>query len=235
LAGGFSIAYALYTVAGPYWPNWLGRRVFLIVENAGGVPLWATAVVVLAAVPAAFQYGLWDSNVQERCRRLELLLLTGLTAIDYWQAAAAAAWRRGRGYFAAALLLWTALALARADGVTQLLLELAFGVLLWGLYFVLGFWAFSRGLQANNLGLGLTIGLPLLTYWLLQLGLKNLAALLPPGSVYLVAAWPLTSGWLLGAVVSGGLSLLIARRALAQCDRELRSWYDHNQGSVLMP
>ena len=63
----------------------------------GGIPVLATALVVLAAVPAAFQYGLWDSNTPDRCRRLELLLLTGLTARDYWEAAAAAAWRRGAG------------------------------------------------------------------------------------------------------------------------------------------
>ena len=105
LAGGFGVLYALYTVAGPLWPNWTGRRVFMIFDETGGVPVWATALVVLAAVPAAFQYGLWDSNLQERCRRLEVLLVTRLSAFDYWHAAAAAAWRRGRGYFAVALLL----------------------------------------------------------------------------------------------------------------------------------
>ena len=68
----------------------------------------ATALMLLATVPAAFQYGLWDSSAQDRCRRLELLLLTRLDARDYWEAAAAAAWRRGRGYFAVAVLLWAA-------------------------------------------------------------------------------------------------------------------------------
>jgi hypothetical protein len=234
LAAGFSIAYALYTVAGPSWPSWLGRRVFDIFEGAGGVPLWATAVVVLAAVPAAFQYGLWDSNPQERCRRLELLLLTRLTAIDYWRAAAAAAWRRGRGYFAAGVLLWTAQALTGAGGIAPGLAGVGAGVLLWGLYFALGFWAFSRGLQANNLGLGLTIGLPILTFGLWKLGRSELAALVPPGNVYFAAASSLTSLWLLGATASTLLTLWISRRSLAGCDRELRAWYDRNQGSVLM-
>ena len=78
----------------------------------GGVPGLATALVVLAAVPAAFQYGLWDSNTQDRCRRLELLLMTELGARDYWSAAAAAAWKRGRGYFFVALVLWLAGAIA---------------------------------------------------------------------------------------------------------------------------
>ena len=87
LAGGFGILYALYTIAGPNWPSWLGRRIFMIFDDAGGVAMWAAALVVLAAVPAAFQYGLWDSNTLDRCRRLELLLLSRLDGRDYWQAA----------------------------------------------------------------------------------------------------------------------------------------------------
>src|SRR5262249_59710006 len=98
LAGGFGLLYAAYTVAGPHWPPWMGRLVFIIVDQKmGGIPVLAAALVVLAAVPAAWQYGLWDSNAMDRCRRLELLLLTELEARDYWDAATAAAWRRGRG------------------------------------------------------------------------------------------------------------------------------------------
>ena len=93
LAGGFSILYAVYVVNRDQWPTWMGRQAFEIFDRMGGIPALATALVGLAAVPAAFQYGLWDSNRQDRCRRLELLLLTGLTARDYWEAATAAAWR----------------------------------------------------------------------------------------------------------------------------------------------
>ena len=42
-----------------------------------------------------------------------------------------------------------------------ILAALAAGVLLWCLYFALGFRAFSRGMQANGLGLVLTLVLPL--------------------------------------------------------------------------
>jgi hypothetical protein len=234
LAGGFSIAYALYTVAGPHWPSWLGRRVFTIFDDAGGVPLWATAVAVLAAVPAAFQYGLWDSNSQERCRRLELLLLTRLTGIDYWRAACAAAWKRGRGYFLAALLLWTAQAVSGPAGILAGVAAVATGVLLWGLYFALGFWAFSRGLQANHLGLGLTIGLPFLTYGLWQLGWSGAAALLPPGSVYFAAGAPPSLGWVLGALLTAFIALVAAHHSRSRCDLLLRTWYDRNQGSLVL-
>jgi hypothetical protein len=72
LAGGFGALYAFYIAAGEHWPAWMGRAVFEVFDRAGGVPIVATALMLLAAVPAAFQYGLWDASVQDRCRRLEL-------------------------------------------------------------------------------------------------------------------------------------------------------------------
>src|SRR5262249_55701775 len=141
----------------PYWPPWLGRMVFVFFEQkAGGIPGLATALVVLAAVPAAFGYGFWDSNTQERCRRLGLLLLTGLNGREYLMAAAAAAWRRGRGYFGVALVLWLAALAAGKATLLQLLAALTAAVTLWCLYFALGFRAFLRGRQANGLGMFLT-------------------------------------------------------------------------------
>jgi hypothetical protein len=57
LAGGFCVLYALYTVAGPQWPQWMGRSVFVLCDRLAGIEGLATALVLLAAVPAAFQYG----------------------------------------------------------------------------------------------------------------------------------------------------------------------------------
>ncbi len=98
LAGGFAALYAAYIVFQDVWPSWLGRQVFVVFDNMGGISALTTGLIVLAAVPAAYQYGLWDSNVPDRCRRLELLLLTGLDGPAYWQASARAAWHRGAGY-----------------------------------------------------------------------------------------------------------------------------------------
>jgi hypothetical protein len=241
LAGSFGCLFAFYIVADcplvhgltgkSLWPQWLSRKVFEIFEEKmGGVPGLATALVVLAAVPAAFQYGLWDSNTQDRCRRLELLLMTELSPSDYWSAAAAAAWRRGRGYFFVALILWMAGAIAGKITLAQMIVALASGVVLWGLYFTLGFRAFSRGLMANRLGMLLTVGLPLLTFILYKSNWQLLADVIPPGSVYAPVAGSAPIYWLAGPLIGGLIMLVLARFALARCDAELRLWYDRNHG-----
>jgi hypothetical protein len=230
LAGGVGLLYALYTVAGTSWPAWLGTQVFQIFDQWGGVPALATGLVLLAAVPAAFQYGLWDSSAQDRCRRLELLLLTRLDGRDFWEAAGAAAWRRGRGYFAVAVLLWAAGVASGQVGLAQALAAASAGVLLWALYFALGFRAFARGLQANGLGMGLTVGLPLLTLALHQAGWPLLAALLPPGGVHGAAAGELTPVAAVGLLLTGAAALVLGRLALTRCDRDLRHWYELHAG-----
>jgi hypothetical protein len=234
LAGGFGLLYALYTVAGSGWPPWLGREVFLIVDGAGGIPALCTALVLLAAVPAAFQYGLWDSSPQDRCRRLELLLLTQLRGHDYWNAAGAAAWRRGRAYFAVAVVLWVAAVVAGQMTVSQALTAAAAGVLLWGLYFALGFRAFARGVQANGLGALLTLGLPLAAWGLCRAGGPLLGALLPPGSVWSAAAAPSALAALPGPIATAGLALVVTRAGLARCDGDLRHWYALHHGRNVM-
>ena len=82
LAGGFCFLYSAFIIAGNHWPAWMGRLVFQIFDAWGGAPVVATAMCVLAAVPAAFQYGLWDSTITNRCKRLELLLLSELGRYD---------------------------------------------------------------------------------------------------------------------------------------------------------
>jgi hypothetical protein len=234
LAGGFGVLYALYTVAGPHWPDWLGKGVFVLCDRSGGIPAVATGLVLLASVPAAFQYGLWDSSAQDRCRRLELLLLTRLRAEDYWDAAAAAAWRRGWGYFAVAAILWGAALVAGKVSPTQAAAALAAGVLLWCLYFALGFRAFSRGMQANGLGLVLTLLLPLLTGLAERCQLVGLTPVLPPGSVYAAAVRMPGPLWCAGPVVMAALALVVGRIALARCEPELRQWYEKHHGRKVM-
>ena len=108
------------------------------------------------------------------------------------------------------------------------------GVLLWGLYFALGFRAFARGAQANGLGMVLTVGLPLAAYGLARLGWPLAGAWLPPGMVYRAGAGSPGLAWLVGPFLTAGLTLMVARRSLAQCDARLRQWYDQHCGSKVM-
>jgi len=233
LAGGFSLLYAAYTLAGSHWPTWLGRSVFQLVDRVAGLDGLTTALVVLAAVPAAFQYGLWDANAHDRCKRLELLLLTQLRGRDYWNAAAAAAWKRGRGYLAVAGVLWLAGLLSGAMSPGQVAAAMASAVLLWSLYFALGFRAFARGAQANGLGMVLTVALPLGALVLGRLGFSHLAALLPPGSVY-SAGQTHHLWWIAGAVIMATTTVSLARHSLRHCEDDLRRWYDQHHGQKVV-
>jgi hypothetical protein len=177
---------------------------------------------------------LWDSNAQDRCRRRELLLLTGLEGSDFWEAAAAAAWKRGRGYFFVAIILWAAAAYAGRMDVFQLAAVLAAGWLLWGLYFALGFRAFAHGMQANGLGVLLTLGLTALAIALNRVGGPALGGLVPPGSVFQAAARAPTPIWVVGPLLSGIGTLLLARHSLKHCDRDLRRWYELHHGQKVL-
>jgi hypothetical protein len=161
-----------------------------------------------------------------------LLLLTDLNAEDYWDAAAAAAWRRGRGYFVVAVILWIAGLVSGQLSPGQAVGAAAGGVLLWSLYFALGFRAFSRGLHSNGLGMLLTVGLPVLAYVLVRVGLPTLAALLPPGLVFAAGS----GSWLglIGPVLTAVCVLRVARHSLRHADADLRAWYDRHAGAKVM-
>lgn len=230
LAGGFSALYAAFIVAGDSWPPWMGRLVFQIFETWGGAPMVATAMVVMATVPAAFQYGLWDSTVPDRCRRLELLLLTELSGRDYWRASLASAWRRGRGYLGVAAMLWAALAVSGRVTWVQAGAAAVGGAAVWVFAFAVGFRAFCTGNQASGVASLLTLGMPLVLVALLRAGWETAAAFVPTAAAYLPLRDGLSLSWLAGLVLVAGASAALARRGLDRCDAELRAWYDANQG-----
>ena len=132
-----------------------------------------------------------------------------------------------------ALILWCSAVIAGRMQPVHLLMSLCAGVLLWGLYFALGFRAFSRGMQANGLGMVLTVALPLVVIGLYQLKLPLVACLLPPGSVF-SATQPFFLDWIAGPILIGGATLWITRQALKTCDGELRRWYDRHAGAKVM-
>ena len=230
LAGGFSLVYATYILAGDAWPPWMGRLVFDLFERWGGAPAVATAMVVLAGVPAAFQFGLWDTTVQDRCRRLELLLLTELSPDDYWRASLAASWKRGRGYLLAAAFLWFALGVSGKASPAETLASVAGGAVLWSFFFAVGFRGFSTGNQASGLASLLVLGAPLLLMAALKSGHRDLANLVPAGLVYLPFDGGLGPAWYASYLLYSAATVALTRYGLAHCDGSLRRWYDLNQG-----
>lgn len=232
LGGGFALLYAAYVAAGDHWPAWMGRLVFQLFETWGGAPAVATALVVMAAVPAAFQFGLWDPTVQDRCRRLELLLLTELSGRDYWHASLAAAWRRGRGYFVGPVALWLALGVSGRSEWREVAAAAAGGLALWGFSFAVGFRAFAAGTQTNGLASLMTLGLPVLVFLLLRLGLDAAANFVPTGLSYLPVrpGSGVTWAWSAGFALTVGATVALTRVGLARCDADLRRWYAANQG-----
>ena len=103
--------------------------------------------------------------------------------------------------------------LAGRLSVEQALAAAAGSVLLWALYFTLGFRAFSRGLHANGLGMLLTVGLPLLVLAADRLDWPGLAKALPPGMIYGAAADSGGVAAAVGAVIAAGVTIATARRA----------------------
>jgi hypothetical protein len=230
LAGGFCLLYAAFLVAGDRWPPWMGRAPFLIFESLGGAPMVATAMCILAAVPAVFQYGLWDPTVMDRCKRLELLLLTELSGRDYWHASLSAAWRRGRSYLVIAAILWVALvASGRAAWYDALAAALGAGAL-WAFSFAVGFRVFSTGRQAGGVAVVFTVGLPILLFALLRAKLDVLAAFVPTAACYLPVKSGVSLAWAGGFAMMVVAAWWLTRQGLRHCETELRRWYDANQG-----
>jgi hypothetical protein len=230
LAGGFCCAYTAYIVAGDAWPAWIGRGAFILFDRWGGPAMVATAMAVMAAVPAVYQYGLWDSSVQARCARLELLLLTDLSANDYAHAAFRAAWTRGRGYLLAAALLWIACALAGRITPLDALAAALGSLLLWAFAFAVGFRGFATGHQTNGIASLLTLGCPMILYALWAAGLPLLAALVPTGVAFLPMKTGISMEWLCGFTLTSSVTIWLGYQGLTHCDSNLRRWYDANQG-----
>jgi hypothetical protein len=206
----------------------MGRLVFQIVETWGGAPAVATGMAVMAAVPAAFQFGLWDPSAQDRCRRLELLLLTDLSGWDYWHAAWSAAWTRGRGYLFAAGVLWLALGLSQRNSWLEVLAAATGSLLMGLLYFAVGFRLFASAGQTNGVASLLTLGLPIGLVGLVRAGWHGAVPWLPPGLSYAPLAHGVTENWVLAVLATLGVTAWLTKQGLNRCEADLRSWYDAN-------
>jgi hypothetical protein len=233
LAAGATVLYSAYLMLGNHWPSWLGSGIFDVFESMGGVPGLATGLVLLAAVPAAYQFGLWESSAPERQKRLELFLLTDLSGLDYARASWSAAWSRGRGYFYSALLLLLAGLIAGRYSVPQFALAITAGVGLVFFYFAAGFRLLAKSQGGTSTGIVLTMLVPLLVWGLARSDWPVLAALLPPGQIFFAttnASVPAFSIALL-IIAIFGLSALLLWRACRDFDRDVREWFSSSIGN----
>jgi hypothetical protein len=130
--------------------------------------------------------------------------------------------------------LWFAGAWSGRFTVAQVLTAAAASVVLWAVYFVLGFRAFAAGRQANGLGSLLTIGVPLLTFALVRAGWPGLAAWTPPGMVYVALAGGAPVAACVAAFALGTAALAVAGPLRSHCVAGLRSWYDRYHGLKLI-
>ncbi|MGL6074528.1 MAG: hypothetical protein ACRC8S_10240 [Fimbriiglobus sp.] len=230
LAGGACLIYAAYIVAGDHWPAWMGRNVFTLFETWGGAPTIATAMVLMAGVPAIFQFGLWDASAQDRCRRLELLLLTDLSGRDYWHASLSTSWKRGRGYFVAAAFLWLALGISGRVPWVGVIAAVMASVVMWCFLFVVGFRSFAKGAQTSGLSSMLVLGMPLLLAGFLKLGWQQGASFLPTGLLYMPMVEGLSLAWFVAFAIFAAATWYLTKSGIANCEANLRAWYDKNQG-----
>ena len=80
----------------------------------------------------------------------------------------------------------------------------------------------------------LTLGLPLVAVVLIRANVPILSSLLPVAAVYSASTAPPDFLWLVGPLLTGCITLFVARRARRDCDRDLRAWFDRNQGIKLL-
>ncbi|MFO0937746.1 MAG: hypothetical protein U0798_14680 [Gemmataceae bacterium] len=230
LAGGVAILYAARILAGDSWPPQLGNLVFIIFEQWGGASGMATVLCVLGSVPAVFQYGLWDATPSDRCKRLELLLLSELDGRDYARAAFAASWVRGRGYFFAAAILWLALGISGNNSWLDVLGAYLGAIVLFALSFAVGFRSFTKGNQSNGIASLMTLGFPALLAIMVRFVGDGPASLLPHGWCYIPLRSGLSLWWLAGISVGAILAYGLIRTSLRNCVADLQTWYDQNHG-----
>ena len=103
-------------------------------------------------------------------------------------------------------------------------------LLLWAFAFAVGFRGFATGHQTNGIASLLTLGCPLLLYGLWTVQQPMLAALVPTAVAFLPMKIGCGPAWLAGVAFTSCITTWLGYHGLLNCDRDLRKWYDANQG-----
>ncbi|MDA7980174.1 MAG: hypothetical protein MPJ50_15520 [Pirellulales bacterium] len=231
--------YSCWLLMRDQWPSWLAVGQLRLIESAGGEAMLAAACLQMALVPTAFLAGLWDSNMQERCGRLELLLTTPLGGKQFLTASLKAAWIRGRGYILCLLVMWAATAasgkISWSSCIVLCCLSLAYAALCFATAFA-HFARASTDKAITSRGFVWAVIAPLVTVGLFLAGAPRLAALTPLGTIYIAATprhtWSVSfhlgteslSLIVLAQIVTCfGIAYLIVARTLTGFDRTIRA------------
>jgi hypothetical protein len=235
------LLFSTWLVLGNRWPSWLGVQVMLVFQHLGGPVMMGISALQFGLVPVAFLSGLWDSTVQLRIGRLELLLATPLSPRDYLGGCIAAGWTRAKGYLPAVLVVWFAGAYAgQYTWLTAGALVLLAGIYTL-LFFAISFRHFARiagDRAAATWGLGMSVAWPVSSVALLAMNLGHAAALTPLGGMYLLGIRPDVLQSRFGmttvdlwAIVGGmalfhlGLAIWLLWQALTKFEKEIRDWF----------
>jgi len=238
------VLYAAWMLLEDRWPPWLAMSQLQMIHRLGGEAMLSVAALQLAVVPMAFLNGLWDSNSQQRVQRLELLLITPLGGRQFLQASAVAAWTRGKGYALGAIVIWSASVIAGRIHWFEAAAILLLGSCYLLLCFAVAFRNFARVESDQSVtvrGLVWSIGMPLLTFALFQMGSHTLAAATPLGSIFVLslpaaerASWvscSMPTIWFIASTVSVAClisSLLLLKSAVRNFDQEIHHWFEAN-------
>jgi len=130
-------------------------------------------------------------------------------------------------------MLWIALALGGRIPVSAALAATAGGFILWAFGFAVGFRAFSTGHQTSGTSSLVVFGLPLMLFGLIRAGHTELAGLLPVGLCHIPASVGVNAGWFAGMLLTSGFTAWLIHAGLKHADRDLRKWYNANQGTVV--
>jgi|GEM_PF-911096 len=235
------LLYSSWLLLGDHWPSYLGTGVMISFKQLGGAVMLGISALQFGLVPVAFLSGLWDSTVQLRIGRLELLLATPLSPREYLEGCIAAGWTRAKGYLPAVVVVWFAGAYAGNYSWTAFAALLVLGVIYTVLFFAIAFRQFARvagDRAAATWGIGMSVAWPLASCALLALNLGRAAALTPLGGMYLLGFKPDVLRARFGmetaelwAIVGGaalfhiGLSIWLLWQAEAKFEQEIRDWF----------
>lgn len=226
------------------WPQGFGVELMLIFTYLGGAIMLGAGALQFGLVATAFMSGLWDSSVQQRIGRMELLLATPLEPRDFLGGCLAASWTRAKGYLPAAVVVWLSALVAERITPAAFAGLLLLGAVYAAFYFALAFRFFARvagDRAAATLGMAMSLGIPAFAVGVIILNWGYAAAFCPLSAMYLLGMKPATLEQRFGfgletlwtvigvsTLVHLAVTAWLIHDGLAKFETEIRDWFGKN-------